>query len=222
METFFYGGIARRIVEGLILVSVVGTIALAVLVQYYPTLTVDISISQEVQESSSPGVLLFMEFVSIFGIPWVAVLMTLAVTGIFFFASLRREALFTALTLGAGGVNALIKVIINRPRPTDTVVMVYQKLTDPSFPSGHVVYYVVFFGFLLAAMILAPRIPRAVRIIIGSVSAALIILVSISRLYLGVHWATDVIGGYCIGFALLAGLLHYYFKHVVSEKQVGR
>ena len=218
MRTFFHSGIARGIVVGLILASVAGTIFLAVLIHYHPIFALDVSISREVQESSGPGLLLFMQIVSIFGIPWVAVPATLIIAGIFFFGSLRREALFAVLTLGVGGVNALIKAIINRPRPTDTLIAVYQKLTDPSFPSGHVVYYVVFFGFLIAAMALAPRIPRAVRVAVGSVSAALIVLVAVSRLYLGVHWATDVAAGYCIGFALLSGLLHYYFKGIASGR----
>lgn len=217
MGTLFYSGIARRIVVGLLLASVVCTVALAILVQSHPVLSVDVSISREVQENSSPGLLLFMEFVSIFGVPWVSIFITLIIAGIFFFASLRREALFTVLTLGAGVINALIKIVINRPRPTNMLVMVYQNLTDPSFPSGHVVFYVVFFGFLLTAMILAPRISHTVRIIVGSISVALIVLISISRLYLGVHWATDIIGGYCVGFALLSGLLHCYFKRVASE-----
>jgi undecaprenyl-diphosphatase len=214
----FKNSTARSIVFGLFLASVAGTIALTALVQYHPISGLDVSISQEVQEERGFGLLFVMEAVSVFGIPWVAICTTLVVAGAFFAASLRREGLFTLLTLGTGAVNAIVKAVFNRPRPTDTLITVYQKLSDPSFPSGHVVYYVVFFGFLIAAMALAPRIPKALRIAVSTASVALIVLVSISRLYLGVHWATDVVGGYCIGLALLAGLLHYYFKRAGTER----
>ena len=212
MEIFLKSRTAKSILIGLLAISLLGVVFLTIFVELHPLLTTDISISREVQEHSNPWILLFMRCVSFFGSPFVAIIMVLITSGIFFWTSCKREALFVLFTLGAGIVSAVIKIIVNRPRPTDTLVAVYQKLTDPSFPSGHVLFYVVFFGFLIVAMGVLKKFPFFVRVIVSSVSFGFIIFVSVSRLYLGAHWATDVIAGYCIGLILLFGLLYYYFK----------
>jgi undecaprenyl-diphosphatase len=96
-------------------------------------------------------------------------------------------------------LDLFLKYAFHRTRPTSEAVKVLQELTTPSFPSGHVVHYVVFFGFLLATMFYVPRIPKEVRIVIGAFCGFLILAVGFSRIYLGAHWATDVIGGYLVG-----------------------
>jgi membrane-associated phospholipid phosphatase len=217
MIAFFRNRFVHWAVLALILASIICSVALAILVQSHPVFSIDLAISRELQESTSRVVLGAMEFVSVFGVPWIALVTTLFVAWLFYRASLRREAEFTLMTILAGGVNALMKAIVNRPRPTDSLITVYQKLSDPSFPSGHVVYYVVFFGFLTAVMLTAERIPPAVRVAVVSVSIALVGLVSFSRIYLGVHWATDIVGGYCVGLALLAGVLHFYFSRPAQD-----
>jgi undecaprenyl-diphosphatase len=86
------------------------------------------------------------------------------------------------------------------------------EFTRFGFPSGHVVHYVVFFGFILTVMIVNKKIPLFWRIFIGIFCTFLIFTISISRIYLGAHWATDVMGGYLYGFVYLGIILKFYLK----------
>jgi membrane-associated phospholipid phosphatase len=110
----------------------------------------------------------------------------------------------------------LVKLIVGRPRPDGSFVQILQNATDPSFPSGHVVHYVVFFGFLYVVLFSLWRPGKLAKMIVSIAFFGLVGSISFSRVYLGVHWATDVIGGYLFGFSMLWILLHFYFK----EKEV--
>ena len=96
-----------------------------------------------------------------------------------------------------------------RYRPTSNLVHVVQQIQQPSFPSGHTLHYTVFYGFLI--FVIATNFksswPRNVALVIF---ALLIALVGPSRVYLGEHWPTDVIGGYLIGALCLAPLIAGY------------
>jgi membrane-associated phospholipid phosphatase len=71
-----------------------------------------------------------------------------------------------------------------------------------SFPSGHAFTAMVIYGFLI--YITGKSIKSDVlRFVIFSLSAIVIIIVGISRIYLNVHWVTDVLGGYAVGFSWL-------------------
>jgi undecaprenyl-diphosphatase len=124
----------------------------------------------------------------------------------------RREAYFTLAVVLPDFFNMLVKILVHRPRPTSVDARVLLQFTQTGFPSGHVVHYVVFFGFLLTVMIVNKDISLSWRIMVGMLCSFLIFTVSISRIYLGAHWATDVIGGYLFGLIYLGIMLKYYLK----------
>jgi membrane-associated phospholipid phosphatase len=98
---------------------------------------------------------------------------------------------------------------VHRPRPGADIVNVLQQLNDFSFPSGHVLTYTAFFGFLffLGYTLLKPSFARTVLLaILGS----LVALIGISRIYVGDHWASDVIGAYLLGSLWLALSVYIY------------
>ena len=106
-------------------------------------------------------------------------------------------------------VNVVVKGIIRRPRPTVDLVHVLNVLNSYSFPSGHVMFYVGFFGFLwfLIYTLLKRSVLRTILLIFFG---ALIVLIGISRIYLGQHWASDVLGAYLLGGLTLAAIFQFY------------
>jgi undecaprenyl-diphosphatase len=106
-------------------------------------------------------------------------------------------------------VNVIIKEYIRRPRPTIDLVDVFNILDSYSFPSGHVMFYVGFYGFLwFLAYTLLKRSWR--RTVILWFLGIFIALVGMSRTYLGQHWASDVLGAYLLGSLTLLGILWFY------------
>jgi len=129
-----------------------------------------------------------------------------------FLVGWRTEAAFTALATLGGFAGELVKVIINRPRPDvaysqNVLVSVAH---GPSFPSGHVTSYVVFYGFLFyLAYTLLPR--RSVwRWIIMILCGLMVLLVGPSRVYMGQHWTSDALAGYSLGFIYLLSVIALY------------
>jgi undecaprenyl-diphosphatase len=106
----------------------------------------------------------------------------------------KREAILFALTMiGAGLLNITLKLAFKRPRPVP-----FFNLSPPetySFPSGHSLTSAVFFG-ALAAILTARIKSRRVKAAIWIVSTAMFLLIGLSRIYLGVHYTTDVIAGF--------------------------
>ncbi len=219
MDFSLTGNFVRKIARKAALASFVGFFLLGVLVYFFPILKPDVAISKELQEDWLNGLPVskqviqpFMAMVSFFGAPWVASASILSASVVFFLLSYQREAMFVLGTFAADSVNMLIKFIINRPRPGPSFVEVLQEMTDPSFPSGHVVHYVVFFGFLYVVVLSLWKPRKRTGFVVSFVFFGLVIFISLSRVYLGAHWATDVLGGYLLGFAMLWSMLHFYFR----------
>jgi undecaprenyl-diphosphatase len=96
----------------------------------------------------------------------------------------------------------LVKGVLARPRPTADLVRIEATISGYSFPSGHVAGYVVLYGFLFyLAWSLMKR--SRLRTLCLLATGAMVALVGVSRIYLGQHWASDVLGGYGLGFGWL-------------------
>ena len=102
-----------------------------------------------------------------------------------------------------------IKELVDQPRPSEQLgIEIRASITSPSFPSGHVMSPTVVYGFLAGLALLRPAWPRVVRVAIIAMSVGLLLLTGLVNLYLGVHWPTDVLGGWLWGGAIvLAALL---------------
>ena len=107
------------------------------------------------------------------------------------------------------GINLIVKDLIRRPRPTSNLVNVFAKLTDLSFPSGHVMFYIGFYGFIgfLAFSLLKPSLKRSLLLVFF---CGLVVLIGASRIYLGQHWASDVLGAYLLGSLTLEAYIQIY------------
>jgi membrane-associated phospholipid phosphatase len=105
----------------------------------------------------------------------------------------REARLFAITMIGAGLLNITLKLAFKRPRPVP-----FFNLSPPetySFPSGHSLTSAVFFG-ALAAILTARIKSRRVRVAMWIVASAMFLLIGLSRIYLGVHYTTDVIAGF--------------------------
>jgi undecaprenyl-diphosphatase len=111
-------------------------------------------------------------------------------------ADLRREALAVAVCLGGAMlISDWVKLLVSRPRPP---VEHLQAVTGSSFPSGHTTQASAFWLSLVFAMPAAGASPKLTRV--AAVLALLIVLaVAVSRVYLGVHYPSDVIAGMLLG-----------------------
>lgn len=127
-----------------------------------------------------------------------------------FLSGLRWESLMLIFAgIGVGGLGGFIKIFVQRERPTDVLVRVFSKLNDYSFPSGHVLYYVAFIGFIF--FLIYTLIPNSVRRTLGLIAVTVpIALIGISRIYLGQHWPSDVLGAYLLGSLWLTLTIYLY------------
>jgi undecaprenyl-diphosphatase len=132
----------------------------------------------------------------------VLTLATLILTGWF---AVRREWRFLlillAAVLGETLLSSGLKSMFDRPRPDIVPHLVH--VSSKSFPSGHASSAAAIF-LTLAALIAAPLKDRPARLYVFAAAGALAFLVGASRVYLGVHYPTDVIGGWSFGAAWAA------------------
>ncbi|PKG23398.1 phosphatase PAP2 family protein [Niallia nealsonii] len=131
----------------------------------------------------------------------------------------KKKYALAIFLLGASGLGALLnkglKWFFKRERP-DILPIVIEK--SYSFPSGHSMGSLLFYGSL-AFVVLHLMKPSKLRKIAVFVFCLFILLIGISRIYLGVHFPTDVLGGYSVGMAFLficIIVFHYY------EEKTGR
>jgi undecaprenyl-diphosphatase len=171
----------------------------------------DRAIAHRIQGLRSPALDALMYFVSYIGygvIPYAIA----AATALAFLAARRRSEAYALLlsTAGSGILNRTIKILIARPRPAAPDVNVFRLHGGQSFPSGHVTFYVCYFGFLFfVAYALLPKRSLARRLAL-TLTSMMIALVGLSRVYLGAHWPSDTIGAYFLGGLWLGLSLYMY------------
>lgn len=135
------------------------------------------------------------------------------------FAPGRRPGLCCAVNLVLVVVlNQLLKFLVQRPRP-EGIGLVPE--TGFSFPSGHSMVAMAFFG-LLVWLIWHYERDRTMRIVCCAALSAAIVMVGASRIYLGVHYASDVIGGFCVSLAWLAIYTRVFAPLLLDERENAR
>jgi membrane-associated phospholipid phosphatase len=159
-----------------------------------------------------PGFFQLMHFMSVFGNSWIPYALTIVVAIIFLIFRKRSEAAGLIMSvLGSAIINSTLKLVISRPRPAvSALVPVYRNTATQSFPSGHVTFYVCFFGFLFfVAFALLPRGSMLRRLALA-LTGVPVLLVGLSRIYLGAHWPSDTLGAYLWSGVWLAFSLVMY------------
>jgi membrane-associated phospholipid phosphatase len=172
---------------------------LAVLANRYAYFEWDLVLARRIQSIGLPSFATLMTGVSLLGNGWIAWPLVISTGLVLIWTRLRIEGTLMMAGVGLGWIaNQFFKFLISRPRPSAELIRVAGVNHFESFPSGHVVFFVEFFGFLffLTYVLLERGLLR--RVALG-VLGLLIGLVGVSRIYLGAHWPSDVTGAYLAG-----------------------
>ena len=181
------------------------SIVLSVLAALYSRFPGDLAISEWVQGSLFPGMGV-SELVRLVGDTQIVLVTGALAVAVLWVLGRRREAVLLALGLIVlpllqGGV----KQIVDRPRPTEELVDLRATYTSSSFPSGHVMSGTLLYGFLLY-LVLRGRRWLPLRAMAGCWCLFAIVLAGPASVYVGVHWASDTLGGYLWALVLLVPL----------------
>ncbi len=196
---------------------------LTMLAKTTPFFPLDLQITRGIQSITNPAFGQFLDALSWPGFPPQSFVIPVVIVAFIWALGLHWEAVAGLVAaVSSAALGGVIKTLIQRPRPTANLVHVFRILNSYSFPSGHVLFYVVFFGFLffLAFALLKPS---PVRTILLAFFGLMIALIGISRIYMGQHWASDVLGAYLLGsLALVANIAFYRWgksRFFVAKKQ---
>lgn len=176
---------------------------------FYDRFPGDLFLIRHVQLWDQPMLTAIMEMVSFIGKGWPMIALAVVVSACFFVVNRRRECYTALCALGIMGLSPLLKLLIDRPRPPADLVEVAQTFGGLGYPSGHAFQALVLFGLLIYLCSISISRPW-LRTSIQGALGLLILTIGISRIYLGAHWPSDVLGGYLLGGAFLLPLLKVY------------
>jgi undecaprenyl-diphosphatase len=130
-----------------------------------------------------------------------SVLTVLTVIAVGYLVAARKPetgAFLAAAVIGGAVTGTLLKLLFARARPDVVPQLVF--VDSASFPSGHALNSAVTY-LTIGALLARAESKRAVRVYLTAVAVALSLTIGFSRVYLGVHWPSDVVGGWCLGAA---------------------
>jgi undecaprenyl-diphosphatase len=199
--------------ETIYIVALAAFAVLAIFAHLDPYFRWDLEVSEHFNWTTFtlPGLFPLMRFVSVFGNSWTPYALTAAAVILFLLFRRRSEAFgLTLSAAGSGLINSLLKAIVARPRPAPNLVMSFPTTITRSFPSGHVTFYVCYFGFLFFVAYALLTRGSMVRRVVLTLTALPVLLVGFSRVYLGAHWPSDTLGSYLWSGVWLAFSLWMY------------
>jgi undecaprenyl-diphosphatase len=163
----------------------------------------DLAVRSWVHQFASPAMTRAMTAISLLGYDILIVVLVLALA-VFLFLGWRHAAGWLAVSMaGALVLDLALKYAFHRPRPQPFFGVAPQSY---SFPSGHALCSFCFYA-VLAGLIAARTRSLALRIAVGIAAALLVIAIGLSRIYLGMHYPSDVIAGYLAAAVWVATLL---------------
>jgi membrane-associated phospholipid phosphatase len=171
------------------------------------TLALDLRVRAATHAIATPGLTHALRIVSLVGGPSVLAVLGAVLAAVFVWRRWWRGAIVLLVAMvGAGLLDTALKLAFRRTRPTP--YFGYPLPDSYSFPSGHALFAFCF--FTAGAALLAPRLQHpALRWLVIVVALVLVLAIGFSRIYLGVHYPSDVLAGYAVGLlwssVLIAG-----------------
>jgi len=175
------------------------------IIHHDPLTLVDLTIAEALHRHASPTAVAIAQSMSLLGSPGFIAAWGLVVIGLLV---VRRQPLlvggWVVALLGGGLLDLALKQVFHRARPTSDVPPLITQ--GWSFPSGHAMGSLVAYG-MLAYLLVRDKTGRRSRAAIIAGAVLLVLLIGLSRLYLGVHYFSDVVGGYAAGVMWLAACI---------------
>ena len=220
MEEFALLSLEFILIIIIAIVSVVAFFQLAELLTEEQLESFDYLTTQGILLFSSPGFDTFMRGVTFFSnrefVWFPAVLLTI------YFLFIKPHRWFSikipVVALGCASANIILKEFFNRARP---LVPDLVHASGLSFPSGHAMFSIAFYG-LIIYIVWEQLSDRLTKIILTVLLTALILLIGISRVYLGVHYPSDVVAGFVAGFFWLITsivIIRYIERRIKSRQR---
>ncbi len=188
------------------------SITISLLACFYETFPGDVWVIEWTQNHHNSSLTDIMEVFTFIGESDMMIGLAGIMVGLMLASNHHREGLTALGALGIMTLLSLMKLIIDRPRPPADLVGILDNPGDPGFPSGHTFHSLIIFGFIIfmaSVFIRRTWLRRTVQILLGMV----VVIISISRVYLGHHWPSDVLGSYIIGGFFLTLLTWAYHKN---------
>jgi membrane-associated phospholipid phosphatase len=194
---FVFGWLAEEVLEG-------------------DTQKFDAVVRNAVHQLTTPGLTHLMQAFSVLGSVAVSTALSLlAICALIYSHQARTAALVAITMLGAGVLDLALKHTFHRARPIGFFGI---SPSSYSFPSGHALGSLCFYG-VLAAILSARVRGRAARFCIWIAATILVTLIGFSRIYLGVHYPSDVIAGYCAA-AVWVGMV-VFLDRTLGRRRAG-
>lgn len=164
-------------------------------------MTIDQSILDAIAAFRTPLFTQIFQIITYFGSAPVIIVISLIVTILLFHIREKRMGiLFAYLTICDALITFIVKNLTHRLRPDPLEQLI--EVTGFSLPSGHSSSSIFLYGAV--AIMFMPYAPsRRIKFLLAMLTSVLIMLVGLSRIYLGVHYPTDVLAGYLVGAILL-------------------
>jgi undecaprenyl-diphosphatase len=193
-------------------------IILSVFARFIAVFPGDIFLMRNLQSTDNEFFFFFMRSVSFLFGGLGSILLIVIIGGFVWWRIGRMEGLLIPFTGLLTFFSEALKLVINRGRPTEDIILhtpataAFKAVSDEpynGFPSGHAFFAILILG-LVAYFLFITIKKRSLRIFSLAGLIALMILVGVSRVYLGEHWPSDVLGGYLIGGVFLTAIIWFY------------
>lgn len=182
---------------------------LALFAAFFDRFPSDERIAHAIQGIDVPALGGFLDFVNFLGDRWPSAALVLLLTVGFAMVRAGSESVLVFLTFAPRFLGSLLKDLVERERPSPELVEVTSGASGFSFPSGHTIGATVLYGvlFFVIPVVVAWR-PLRWTLQVGCL--LMVVAAGPARVYVGVHWPSDVLGGYLLALLFLVPVLAVY------------